>query len=85
LSVPSGLGRGRGWPHETLIARDEGLPVAVTATGIKGASARLECRSEDGAIFEVHLRDGAQAAIDVAAGVRLRPARVFVFPDSDGP
>ena len=72
-------------PHETLIEREgDGLPVTVTATGIKGASARLECRSGDGALFESHYpRDAPQSAFRVGARAVLRPARVFVFPDEE--
>ncbi len=71
-------------PHETLIEREgEGLPVTVTGTLIKGPTVRLECRSDGGAIFEAdYPRDALQAAIEVGAGARLRPARGFVFPDA---
>jgi sulfate/thiosulfate transport system ATP-binding protein len=73
-------------PHETLIEREgEGLPVTVTGTLIKGAMVRLECRSDGGAIFEADYPRDAQAAIEVGAGARLRPARVFVFPEVEAP
>ena len=70
-------------PHETLIKREgDGLPVTVTGTLIKGATVRLECRSDDGAIYEAdYPRDAPKAAIEVGAKARLRPARVFVFSD----
>jgi hypothetical protein len=60
--------------------------VTVTGTLIKGASARMECRSDDGVILEAdYPRDAPQAAIEVGAKAVLRPARVFVFPDVEAP
>ena len=82
-------GKATAWfrPHETLIEREgEGLPVTVTGTLIKGASAHLECRSDDGALFESHFpRDAPQTAFRVGDRAVLRPARVFVFPDEEAP
>jgi sulfate transport system ATP-binding protein len=75
-------------PHETRVGVDgEGLPVTVAAVLTKGAMVRVECRSEDGRLFEADYPRGAPPS-DISVGVmtRLRPERVFVFPDrSPGP
>jgi sulfate transport system ATP-binding protein len=71
-------------PHETLLERKgDGLPVTVTATLIKGATVRLECRSADGAVFDADYSRGTlQAGFKAGDAARLRPGRVYVFPDA---
>ena len=85
LLGPSGSGKTTAWfrPHETgLESEGPGLPVTVGDVLIKGAMVRVECRAEDGRIFEVDYPRGApQANVAPGAKLRLRPRRVFVFPD----
>jgi sulfate transport system ATP-binding protein len=70
-------------PHETRLSLGgEGLPTTVAAVLMKGAMARLECRSDDGRLFEAdYPRGSLPAELVVGASVRLRPQRVFAFPD----
>jgi sulfate transport system ATP-binding protein len=68
-------------PHETRIETDgAGLPVTILGVQVTGATARLDCRSEDGALFEaVYPRDAPQALMQAGAKAGLSPGRVFVF------
>ncbi len=83
--APGASGETTAWfrPHETRIEPEgEGFPVTVSAVLIKGAMVRIECRADDGRIFEAdYPREAPQAALVTGAKVRLLPARVFVFPD----
>jgi sulfate transport system ATP-binding protein len=88
VARPGAGGETTAWfrPHETILQPDgEGVPVTVTAALIRGASVRLECRAGDGAAFEAdYPRDAPRADLAVGAKARLRPRRVFVFPDDPG-
>jgi len=74
-------------PHETLVELDgEGLAVTVADTFIRGAMVRLECRADDGQIFEADFPRGSpQANLGAGVRARLRPRRVFAFPDPQDP
>jgi len=80
---PGASGATTAWfrPHETLLAADgDGLPVTVTSALLKGATVRLECRAEDGRVFEAdYPREAPGAAFTAGSKVRLKPKRVFVF------
>ncbi len=71
-------------PHDTLVEREgDGLPVKVTNILHKGAIVRLECRAENGALFEAdYPRTAPQATFTAGAEARLRPRRVFAFEGS---
>ena len=85
VTQPGAGGQITAWfrPHETLLQPDgAGVPVTVTAALIRGANVRYECRADDGSAFEVDYPRGArQADFAVGAKARLRPGRVFVFPE----
>jgi sulfate transport system ATP-binding protein len=68
-------------PHETRLGSSgEGLPVTVADILVKGAMARLECRSADGRLFEVDYPKGAVPDdLTIGANALLSPQRVFVF------
>jgi sulfate transport system ATP-binding protein len=70
-------------PHETRLSVDgEGFPVTAAAVLMKGAMVRVECRSEDGRLFEADYPRGTlPAELSVGAKAWLCPLRVFVFPD----
>ena len=70
-------------PHETLLAREgAGAPVRISGVFAKSAVVRLECRGEDGTVFEADVpRDAPEAGFAVGEAVRLRARRVFVFPE----
>ena len=74
------MSKSRGNAIELRATADE------TAALIRGASVRFECRSDDGAAFEAdYPRGDPRANFAVGAKARLRPRRVFVFPeDRDG-
>jgi sulfate transport system ATP-binding protein len=71
-------------PHETLLTADgDGLPVTVTGALLKGASVRLECRSDDGRVFEAdYPRDAPEAGFAAGAKLALKPKRAFVFAET---
>jgi sulfate transport system ATP-binding protein len=90
FSAPAVIGLGAGgrttaWfrPYETRVSPDgEGLPVTVREIVIKGALVRLECRTDDGRLFEADYPKGSlPAGLVPGARVRLSPQRVFVFAD----
>ena len=90
FSVPAivapGAGGGRtAWfrPHETeLTAEGPGLEVTVTDILSKGGLIRVECRTRDGRLLEADRpRAGRTEGLCKGASLRLRPSRVFVFPD----
>jgi sulfate transport system ATP-binding protein len=87
IVAPGACGAAIAWfrPHETVLETEgPGLAVTVTNAWIKGAMVRIACRSAAGELFEAdYPRDAPQAGYAPGSGVRLRPARVFVFPDRD--
>ncbi len=91
FSVPAVVGPGAGgastaWfrPHETELSADgPGLEVTVADVLNKGGLIRIECRTPTGELLEA---DRPRAAVPdglcLGATMRLRPSRVFVFPDA---
>ena len=91
FSVPAVVAPGAGgastaWfrPHETeLSAEGPGLEVSVADVLNKGGLIRIECRTPTGELLEA---DRPRAAVPdglcLGATMRLRPSRVFVFPDA---
>jgi sulfate transport system ATP-binding protein len=83
---PGGAGRGVAWfrPHETTLEPSgAGVPVTVSNIVPKGATTRFECRTVSGQIFEAeYARDTWSEGLSVGTEGRLRPKRVFVFPDA---
>jgi sulfate transport system ATP-binding protein len=72
-------------PHETELAPDgPGLDVSVVEVLAKGGLLRVECRAADGAFFEADCPRAAArpAVLTPGARVKLRPRRVFAFPDA---
>ncbi len=69
-------------PHETLINPDgPGLPVKVGDILVKGALVRIECRSQDGRVFEADYPRGAAPNLAKGSNARLLPKRVFAFAE----
>ena len=91
FSVPAVVAPGAGgastaWfrPHETELSADgPGLEVTVADVLNKGGLIRIECRTPTGELLEA---DRPRAAVPdglcLGATMRLRPSRVFVFPDA---
>ncbi len=71
-------------PHETeLSAEGPGLEVTVSDVLAKGGLVRAECRTADGALLEADLPRAARPeGLVSGARLRLRPRRVFVFPEA---
>jgi sulfate transport system ATP-binding protein len=71
-------------PHETDLAFEgPGVQVMIEAVLNQGGLVRVETRAADGAAFAVDLpRVLAPAGLGVGVGARLRPRRVFVFPEA---
>jgi sulfate transport system ATP-binding protein len=71
-------------PHETELSTDgPGVEVVVTDVLGKGGLLRAECRGPDGALLEADLPRAARPeGLVPAARMRLRPRRVFVFPEA---
>ena len=70
-------------PHETEVASDgAGVDVTVTSILTTGGVARAECLDGAGRLFQVDVSRTDQPAGFIAGGrLKLRPARVFVFPE----
>lgn len=70
-------------PHETeLSAEGPGIEVVVEAVLNKGGFVRAECRTADGLTLEADLpRAGRPEGLVVGAWLKLRPRRVFTFPE----
>ncbi len=83
--APGAGGQALAWfrPHDTeLEASGDGLPVTVTDILLKGAMLRAECRAADGQMFEAdYVRSALPAQVRIGAALKLKPRRVFVFPD----
>ena len=66
-----------------LAADGPGLEVTVIDVLNKGGLVRVECRAGDGQLIEVDLpRAGRIEGLCKGSGIRVRPSRVFVFPDA---
>ena len=90
FSVPATAAAGAGgamtaWfrPHETELSADgPGLEVTVADILSKGGLIRVECRASDGRLLEADRpRSARPEGLCLGATMRLRPSRVFVFPD----
>ena len=71
-------------PYETdLFAEGEaGLAVTVADILIKGGMVRCECRMDGGGMLESdYARGELPEGVRIGARMRLRPRRVFVFPE----
>jgi sulfate transport system ATP-binding protein len=71
-------------PYETELAPENtaGLRVTVVDLLAKGAVLRAECRTDDGRLFEAEFpRSSLPACVIPGARARLKPKRVFVFPN----
>ena len=71
-------------PHETELAVDgPGVPVTVQAVLTKAGVLRVETRAADGAFYEVDIpRDLKPTALGPGVQMKIRPRRVFVFPEA---
>ncbi len=82
---PGAAGASVAWfrPHETeLTEAGPGLAVTVVEVLVKGAMVRVECRADDGSLFEADFPRSAKPAAAVkGARVRLAPRRAFVFAE----
>ena len=86
IAAPGAGGASIGWfrPHETELAPDgPGLEVTVADILNKGGLLRIECRTADGSLLEADRpRSAAPEGLCRGAEMKLRPSRVFVFPDT---
>ena len=70
----------RPWETELDAQGSPGVPVTVHDILAKGAVLRVECRADDGALFEAEFsRDHLPPAARPGERASLRPRRVFVF------
>ena len=85
IVAPGAGGSSTAWfrPHETEVSADgPGLDVTVADILHKGGLVRIECRAPDGRLLEADRpRTAAHDGICIGARTRLRPSRVFVFPE----
>ena len=86
IVAPGAGGASTAWfrPHETeLSAEGPGLEVTVADILNKGGLIRIECRTPTGELLEADRpRAGVPDGLCLGATMRLRPSRVFVFPDA---
>ena len=86
IVAPGAHGASTAWfrPHETEIGPDgPGLEVTVLNILNKGGLVRIECRTKDGRLLEADLpRSSRPEGLCSGAAMRLRPSRVFVFPEA---
>ena len=86
IAAPGAGGAAVAWfrPHETEIAPDgPGLEVTVVNVLNKGGLVRIECRAADGRLLESDRPRSARTdGLCPGAAMRLRPSRVFVFPEA---
>ena len=91
FAVPAVVASGAGgaataWfrPHETELSTEgPGLEVTVSDVLNKGGLVRVECRTQDGRLLEADRPRSARIeGLVPGAALRLRPTRVFVFPDA---
>jgi sulfate transport system ATP-binding protein len=71
-------------PHETDLASDSpGVDVTVVSLVTKGGAVQIECRDAQGQAFAVDCaRTAKPTGLSVGAQMKLRPRRVFVFPET---
>ena len=83
--APGAGGATTAWfrPHETELSTEgSGLEVTVADVLNKGGLIRVECRTQDGRLLEADRPRAARIeGLVPGATLRLRPSRVFVFPD----
>ncbi len=86
IVAPGAGGAATAWfrPHETEVSADgPGLEVTVADVLNKGGLIRIECRTPTGELLEA---DRPRAAVPdglcLGATMRLRPSRVFIFPEA---
>ena len=74
-------------PHETELSQDgPGVDVDVVSVLNKGGVVRVECRASDGRVLEADCSRAAKPeGLVVGARMKLRPRRVFVFPETGAP
>jgi sulfate transport system ATP-binding protein len=86
VAAPGAGGASTAWfrPHETELSADgPGLEVTVADILSKGGLLRIECRTRDGQLLEADRPRAAKPeGLCLGATMRLRPSRVFVFPDA---
>ena len=85
VAAPGAPANATAWfrPHETELSPD-GPGVAVSVTGVhnQGGLVRVDVRAADGATFEVDVPRALRPTdLGVGAQFKLRPRRVFVFPE----
>ena len=70
-------------PHETELSLEgPGVSVTVVSLVTKGGAVQAECRDSEGNAYEVDCARAARpAGLAVNAQMKLRPRRVFVFPE----
>jgi sulfate transport system ATP-binding protein len=74
-------------PHETDLGSDgPGVEVTVATVLARGGVLRVECRTADGGLLEAEQpRAGRPEGLAPGARMKLRPQRVFVFPETAAP
>jgi sulfate transport system ATP-binding protein len=86
IAQPGASGARTAWfrPHETeLSTGGPGLEVTVADILTKGGLVRVECRAGDGRLIEVDRpRSASLEGLCPGATLKLRPSRVFVFPEA---
>ena len=86
VAAPGSPAAATAWfrPHETELSADgPGFEVNVAKVLAKGGMLRAECRGRDGGLFEVDCaRNNRPEGLVAGARMRLRPRRVFVFPEA---
>ena len=86
VAAPGAPAQAVAWfrPHETeLSGEGPGLEVTVAKVLNKGAVLRAECRADDGTFLEADTPISARpAGLVQGARLKLRPRRVFVFPET---
>ena len=86
IAAPGSGGETTAWfrPHETeLSPGGPGLEVTVADILSKGGLLRIECRTADGRLIEADRSRAAKPdGLCLGAALRLRPSRVFVFPET---
>jgi len=84
--APGAGGASAAWfrPHETELSTEgPGLEVTVSDILTKGGLVRIECRTQDGRLLEADRPRSARIeGLVPGATLRLRPSRVFVFPET---
>ena len=86
IVAPGAGGNSTAWfrPHETELSPEgPGLEVTVADILNKGGLLRIECRTKEGVLIESDRpRSAKPEGLCLGATMRLRPSRVFVFPET---